>query len=439
MLPYSPLHHLLLKALGKPVVATSGNISGEPVITNEAEAERRLDSIADRFVHHDRPIQRPADDPVRRELAGRVRPIRLGRGIAPLEFNLGSRLSQPTLAVGAFLKNTIALAWEDRAVVSPHIGDLGSRRSREVFEQVVDDLQTLYGVKAERVACDAHPDYPNTRWARDCGLEMQKVYHHHAHASAVVGEFDIATDILVFAWDGVGFGEDGTIWGGEGLLGGPGTWRQVTSFRQFRLPGADRCVYEPWRTALSLSWESEIPWQDGPVADPLLRRAWDAGLNSPVTSAVGRLFDAAAVASGVLSTASYDGEAPIRLEAVATGVPIDEGPMPLMQDESGVMRADWSSLFAALMSSKYSMEAKANRFHGALIATLAAKAEAVRKQHGISVVGLTGGVFQNRHLVKAAKQRLEDGGFTVYIPEVFPCNDGGISFGQIIEAAAGDG
>ena len=167
MLPYSPLHHLLLDDFGEALVATSGNLSGEPVLTEPQEVENRLADVADGFLHHDRPIMRPADDPVVRVIAGVVRPVRLGRGTAPLELNLPIRTPAPTLAIGAYMKNTVALAWDDRVVVSPHIGDLGSPRGRDVFSQVAHDLQQLYGVRAERIAHDAHPDFPNTRWARE--------------------------------------------------------------------------------------------------------------------------------------------------------------------------------------------------------------------------------------------------------------------------------
>ena len=193
-------------------------------------------------------------------LRARSRPLRLGRGTAPLELNLPIRAAVPTLAVGAYMKNTVALAWDDRVVVSPHIGDLASPRGREVFAQVVHDLQQLYGVRAERIAHDAHPDFPNTRWARDSELPTQAVWHHHAHAAAVAGEYPSDAPLLCFTWDGVGLGPDDTLWGGEALLGEPGAWRRVASFRPFRLPGGERAARQPWRTALALCWECGHAW-----------------------------------------------------------------------------------------------------------------------------------------------------------------------------------
>ncbi len=198
MLPYSPLHHLLLEDFGGALVATSGNISGEPVLTEPAEAQARLAPVADGFLHHDRPIARPADDPVVRMVARRVRPVRPGRGTAPLEITLPARVGVPTLAVGAYMKTTVALAWDDRAVVSPHIGDLASPRAREVFAEVAHDLQQLYGVRAERIAHDAHPGFANTRWARESGLPTRAVWHHWAHASAVAGEYPNEAPMLCF-------------------------------------------------------------------------------------------------------------------------------------------------------------------------------------------------------------------------------------------------
>lgn len=188
MLPYSPLHHLLLQGFNGPLVATSGNLSGEPVLTDNNEADRRLARIADGFLHHNRPIRRPADDPVYRQLAGKLRPLRMGRGNAPLEYQLPFFLERPLLAVGGEMKNSIALAWEDRMVLSPHIGELHSPRALDVFEQVIADLQRLYSVEAQCIVHDAHPDYHASRWARDSAYETQPVYHHHAHASALVGE-----------------------------------------------------------------------------------------------------------------------------------------------------------------------------------------------------------------------------------------------------------
>ena len=436
MLPYSPLHHLLLEDFGAALVATSGNVSGEPVLTEPDEARKRLAGVADGFLHHDRPIARPADDPVVRVIAGVARAVRLGRGTAPLELRLPQRIRAPILAVGAYLKTTVALAWEDRAVVSPHIGELASPRGREVFAQVARDLQELYGVRARCIAHDAHPNFPNTRWARESGLPTQPVWHHHAHAAAVAGEYPAEAPLLCFTWDGMGLGPDATLWGGEALLGVPGAWTRVASFRPFRLPGGERAAREPWRSALALCWESgQLSARDSHGGDPLLRAAWESGLNAPVTTAVGRLFDAAAALLGACSRASYEAQAPMRLEALC-GDPAPPVALPLAPDANGVWRSDWAPLLAPLLDTRVSPAVRASMLHASLAQALCDQALAVRAECGVSRVGLSGGVFQNRTLSDQAQSLLRAAGFEVLIPQRLPVNDAAISFGQLIETAA---
>lgn len=436
MLPYSPLHHILLDAFGSAVVATSGNLSGEPVLTEPVEAEARLVDIADGFLHHDRPIARPADDSVLRIIAGAIRPLRIGRGAAPLEMKLPAPIEVPTLAVGAFLKNTVALAWGERAVTSPHIGDLSSPRGRAVFAQVAEDLQQLYGVRAQRIVHDAHPDFPNTRWARASRLPTLAVWHHHAHAAALAGEYPDTTPLLCFTWDGVGLGPDGTLWGGEALLGRPGAWDHVASFQPFRLPGGERAAHQPWRTAVALCWESGIDWPGADLADPLLRQAFDRRVNTPQTSSVGRLFDAAAALLDVCRQASYEGEAPMRLEALSEGVSAPPVALPLTRDAAGIWRSSWVPLLPLLLNAQFSPAVRAASFHASLAQALCGQALAVRHDCGVTRIGLTGGVFQNRVLSEQVCGRLCAEGFEVLIPQQLPVNDAAISYGQLVEAAA---
>jgi len=438
MLPYAPLHHLLLTELGRPIVATSGNLSGEPVLTDPDEAEARLANVADPFLHHDRPIQRPADDPVWRLVAGRVRPIRLGRGNAPLELELPMALDRPLLAVGAFLKNTVALAWKRRVVVSPHIGELASPRAVAVFEQVVEDLQNLYGIRAERIVCDAHPDFPNSRWARDTGLPLTRVFHHEAHASALAGEFArLDQNLLVFTWDGVGFGRDGELWGGEALFGRPGAWKRMAALKPFRLPGGDRVIRQPWRSAQSIAWHAGFDWPDAPPVDPLLRHAWESGLASPWTSAVGRLFDAAASLVGLGHESSFEGQGPARLEALArTGRLVETPAARLEPDDDGVLRADWRALMRRVADAAIAPADRALGFHAALARLIVDTAQTLRTSQAFDAVGLTGGVFQNALLAELSTDALDQAGFQALIPERIPVNDAGIAYGQVIEAAA---
>ena len=434
MLPYSPLHHLLLGDFGRPVVATSGNISGEPVLTDPHGVEQRLGNVVDGFLHHNRPIQRPADDPVFRFVADCMRPIRIGRGNAPLEMQLDFELPQPLLATGAFLKNTVALAWHDRVIVSPHIGDLASPRGQQVFQQVAADLQELYEVRAQAIACDAHPDFPNSRWTKRSGLPVMPIYHHHAHASAAIADCRITETCLCFTWDGVGLGEDGTLWGGEALLGKPGHWQRVASLRPFRLPGGDRAALEPWRSALGLCWETGTAWQsDSARDDDFLYQAWQRGLNCPVTTAIGRLFDAAAALIGVCMRSSFEGQGPMLLEALCSN-PGEPVTLPLSRDREGLWRTDWAPLLEMLTNTRTSPALRAEHFHSSLAHALLAQAQAVRAAHGITHVALAGGVFQNAVLTRQARDLLTADGFSVHIPARLPVNDAAISFGQIVEA-----
>lgn len=433
-LPYSPLHHLLLQGFGGPLVATSGNISGEPVLTDNAEAQTRLAHIADDFLHHNRPIVRPADDPVFRVIAGKPRPIRLGRGVAPLELELAEPLAEPVLALGSHMKNALCLAWDKRAVISPHIGELDAARSLDTLIQVADDLQRLYQVRASRLLLDSHPGYGYRRWARTTGLPTTEIWHHRAHASALTWEFPAVRDWIVFTWDGVGLGEDGTLWGGEAFVGAPGRWQRAASLRPFRLPGGDKAGREPWRSAAALLWESGQP---ADFAPDLLKQAWDRGLNSPASSAVGRLFDAAAALTGVCPRASFEGEGPMKLEALAAQTkmtPARSGPsLPLARDNAGLWRTDWSPLLPGLIDEQLTQGERAWLFHSAMADALAGQAEKLRADTGAANVGLTGGVFQNRLLAELAIARLEAAGFRVHLPERVPVNDAGVSFGQIIE------
>jgi len=432
MLPYSPLHHLLLNEFGGPLVATSANISGEPVLIHNQDVEKRLGHVADAFLHHNRPIERPADDPVYRTIAGKPRPIRTGRGSAPMELPLPFELKQPVLAVGAQMKNVITLAWKNRAVISPHIGEMGSVRSLEVFENTLKDLQKLYDVKAELIVCDAHPGYTTTRWANKQNLPVHSVYHHHAHASAAYYECETNERVMVFTWDGVGYGEDGSLWGGETFLGQPGGWQRVASMRPFKLPGGDKAGREPWRSAAALCWELGMACPVVPAGTKLLYTAWQQQINAPMTTSVGRLFDAAAALSGVCSQASFEGQGPMYLEACCkeAGDVVD---LPLTRNSQGLWVSDWAPLVQRLLDSSYTQSARASLMHTSMANLIVEQAKCIREQENVNQVALSGGVFQNRVLTETAVAMLEQAGFIVTIPAQIPVNDAGISFGQVIE------
>jgi hydrogenase maturation protein HypF len=443
-LPYSPLHHQLLAAFGRPLVATSGNISGEPVITGNAEAQQRLTAIVDAFLHHDRPIVRPADDPVVRPMAGGARTLRLGRGLAPLELELPRAVPRPVLATGGHMKVTVALAWGRRVMISPHIGDLDSPRSNEIFNNIIKDIQKLYDVIYEVIACDLHPGYASTRWALQQGLPLLEVQHHAAHASSLAGEHPDVGNWLVFAWDGVGYGSDGSLWGGEALAGRPGGWDRVASFRPFRLVGGDKAGREPWRSAAALLWELGEDPEQGSVLrvgnDPergsvpwVAHEAWMKRINTFESSAVGRLFDAAAALVLGRGMASFEGQGPMELEHVAC----DGGAyvsLPLAEDEQGILRSDWAPLVEMLSDDRRSPGERAGRFHESMAQALLDQALAVRERCGFEAVGLSGGVFQNRRLTERVVSKLGAAGIDVRLHREVPANDGGLSFGQIIEA-----
>jgi hydrogenase maturation protein HypF len=434
MLPYSPLHHLLLEAVAGPLVATSANLSGEPVLTRNTDVTRRLAHVADACLHHNRDITRPADDPLYRFIANKPRPLRLGRGNAPLELELPFTLPTPVLATGGHMKNTVALAWHNRIVISPHVGDLHTPRSQHVFEQVITDLQQLYRVTAERVICDTHPGYASSRWAQRCGLAVQPVLHHHAHAAVLCGEYPHEPRWLVFTWDGVGLGTDNGLWGGEALLGKPGHWQRVASMRQFRLPGADKAARQPWRSAAALCWEAGLDWQVPDENGELLHAAWRKQVNAPPSSAVGRLFDAAASLLGLVQEASFEGQGPMLLEACAGTATTRPLALPLQQDAEGTWRSDWQPLLHMLLDNSMTPAERARCFHESLGSALLQQAQQLRAQHGDFAVGLCGGVFQNRLLTEVVMQQLQQAGFRVYLSEQLPVNDAGLCYGQVIEA-----
>jgi len=263
---------------------------------------------------------------------------------------------------------------------------------------------------------------------------VQTVLHHHAHAGALAGEYPEVKHWLVFTWDGVGYGADGSLWGGEALHGTPGHWRRAASFRPFHLPGGERAGREPWRSAAALCWESGISWQ-GAVADiDLVREAWTKRINAPATSAVGRLFDAASALLGLIETASFEGQGPMLLEAICASETTSVS-LPLTTDGEGVLRSDWAPLLPYLLDEQRSVGKRAAGFHTSLAQALLDQAMVLRELHGAFVVGLVGGVFQNRVLTERAVTLLQANGFDVRLADVLPCNDAGISFGQVIEVA----
>ena len=335
------------------------------------------------------------------------------------------------------MKGTVALSWDNRVVVSPHIGEMDSPRSLRVFVQVASDLQALYGVEAQHVVCDAHTGYTTHRWAvRESGLPASTVWHHEAHASAVVAEHGGDGDWLVFTWDGIGLGRDDTLWGGEALLGRPGAWQRFASLRTFRLPGGEKAGREPWRSAAALHWECGMDWSAAYDPDGIARSAWEKNINCPATSAAGRLFDAAAAIICELPVTSFEAQGPMQLEALCREH--RDGPaLALRESVDGVVRSDWEPLLAMLGDVDRSRRERAEAFHGSMARAILDQAELAREERAVQRIGLGGGVFQNRFLTEQVTAMLEKARFEVFLPAILPCNDAALSYGQAAEIAAG--
>lgn len=431
MLPYSPLHHLLMKEFPLPIVATSGNASDEPIAIDNQEARDRLGEIADLFVMHNRPIARPCDDSVVRLLRGRESVMRRARGYAPLPVFVGRDLP-PVLAVGGHLKNTIAIAVGRQVYLSQHVGDLDTIEARGAFERAIDDLCRLYRFKPEIVACDLHPDYASTRWARESGLPVIAIQHHHAHVAACAAENGIEGPYLGVSWDGTGYGLDETIWGGEFFRADGAHFERVAHLRPFRLPGGEAAVREGWRSAASLLWG--VGRRDAVASSPqrsVLLQMLERGVNAPWTTSVGRLFDAIASITGVAQESRFEGQAAMLLERAIGSLSTDESYTLPANGDVG----DWAPLIEGVrrdVERKEPVPLIAAKFHNALANWIVAVAD----RTGERQVVLSGGVFQNGFLAERAAALLEARGFRVFTHCHVPPNDGGIALGQAVLAAA---
>jgi hydrogenase maturation protein HypF len=434
VLPYSPLHHLLMREFPFPLIATSGNRSDEPIAIDNDEAKARLQDIADRFLMHDRPIVRACDDSVVRLTRGRAGILRRARGYAPLGIRVGKDLP-PVLAVGGHLKNTVAIAVGQDVFLSQHIGDLETLEARLAFERAIDDLCRLYSFRPEAVVCDMHPDYASTHWAEKSGLPLIRVQHHQAHVAACAAENNVEGPYLGVSWDGTGYGLDGSIWGGEFFRVEGDQYEHVAHLRSFGLPGGDAAVREGWRSAASLLFECRNSRLSGDgsllmgilqeVGSPLtkVQSMLERSINVVPTTSVGRLFDAVASIIGVAQQNRFEGQAAMLLE--------NEVGTLRTQEAYALARGDWGQLIPSVVEDTQagvSASLIAVRFHNALVNWVVEVAEQV----GENQVVLSGGVFQNRYLAEHAAAALESRGFTVYTHQRVPPNDGGIALGQAV-------
>lgn len=444
MLPYTPLHHLLVRGM-PPLVMTSGNLSDEPIVKDNAEARDRLGALADEYLMHDRDIHMWCDDSVVRVVDGRELPVRRSRGYAPLPVRLAAPAPR-ILAVGGELKATFCLTHGHYAFVSQHIGDMESLATLNAFERAVTHFIGLFGAVPEAVACDMHPGYLSRGWARKfashIGVPVHEVQHHHAHIAAVLAEHrrDSAERVIGVSFDGTGYGLDGAIWGGEILVADQIASERVGHLRYVPLPGGDAAVRKPYRAALAWLWRAGIEWTEdlpcvatcAPAERSVLARQLERGVNCADTSSAGRLFDAVAALAGGRQRVSYEAQAALEFEADAaptsesayafgiSGVEprLELDPEPVIRDiirdiRIGKSRGEMSS-----------------RFHAAVAEAISAAARRVRDSRRLNTVVLSGGVFQNVLLLRLATHRLTSAGFEVLTHRIVPPNDGGLALGQ---------
>jgi hydrogenase maturation protein HypF len=441
MLPYTPLHHLLMNELGFPVVATSGNLAGEPICTDEQEALTRLNGIADVFLVHDRPIARPVDDSVVRVMAGTECVLRRARGYAPLPVELAE--SMPVMiATGAHLKNTVAMSIGQQVFLSQHIGDLETQEAVSAFQYALKDLQGLYEQPAEIITCDLHPDYRSTHLAQELSQKLQKplvqVQHHYAHVLTCMAEHQLRTPVLGVAWDGTGYGTDGTIWGGEFLNITESSFERSAFLRPFRLIGGERAIREPRRIALGLLYGTQLPHisQFGFSSSELdmLKMAFTKRINAPLTSSIGRLFDAVSALIGLRQDVSFEGQAAMELEFACEGITTHRSYHPnMISHETGGSILNWGPMIEGILadlSVGVDRAEIAAAFHNTLVEMIVR----VATQQQIEQVVLSGGCFQNKRLLEGSIARLQKAGFRPFWSQKIPSNDGGIALGQIMAA-----
>jgi hydrogenase maturation protein HypF len=446
MLPYTPLHHLLLNEGFTALVMTSGNLSEEPIAIDNADALERLAGIADAFLAHDREIYLRSDDSVVRRVAGETRFLRRSRGYVPMPVFL-KRALPPVLGVGAELKNAVCLIKGDQAFVSQHIGDLENLATDDFFRQTVAHMQRILGLRPEAIGCDMHPDYLSTRWAEEQSeVPRIRVQHHHAHVVSCMAEHRLEGPVLGVSCDGTGYGPDGTVWGGEVLAADARGFERAAHFAAVPMPGSAAAIKEPWRMAVSYlqdAFGEGLSGLDLPVlreagADKvrLMGEMMQKRINSPLTSSLGRLFDGVAAIAGLRGRVNFEGQAAMELEMAAAdgidaayefawedGEPVRILPAPIIR---GVAGDRLRGVAAAVISAK---------FHNTLVRLFAELCDLLRRRHDLNRAVLSGGVFQNARLLAGFSAALAARGFEVYSHCQVPSNDGGIALGQAVVAA----
>jgi hydrogenase maturation protein HypF len=454
MLPYTPLHHLLLRsANGVPLVMTSGNRSDEPIAYQDVEAVEKLASIADVFLMHNRPIHVRCDDSVTRVVDGLELPVRRSRGYAPRPIALPVECPRPILAVGGQLKATFALGRGRQAFLSHHMGDLDYYEAYCAFVRDVGLYEELFAVRPEVVVHDLHSDYVTTHYAQQRaareGIKLLTAQHHHAHMVSCMAEHGLTEPVIGLTFDGTGFGTDGAVWGGEFLVGDHRQFHRAAHFRHVGMPGGEQAIREPWRMAVAHLLDAGV--RDVPVRARLLPAQWrtiermlERRFQTPLTSSAGRLFDAVASLAGVADRVSYEGQAAVQLEWLASGViPVGCYPFAIepveTQESAEPLRIDTRPLITAIADeARRQVDAAliARRFHSTLVEIIAHVCSLIRDTTKLGVVVLSGGVFLNALLTSEVSARLRQHSFRVYRHHLVPPNDGGLSLGQVAIAAA---
>jgi hydrogenase maturation protein HypF len=449
LLPYTPVHHLLADALKSPVVLTSGNVADEPIVHDDHDARRRLGPIVDGFLGHDRAIHVRCDDSVTTLAAGRPVLLRRSRGYAPLPLRMPVRFARPVLACGAELKHTFAIARDTQVTVSHHLGDLKTYETYRAFVDGVAHFERIFGVAPQVVAHDLHPDYLSTKHALESDVvELVGVQHHHAHIASCLADNHHLGRVIGVAFDGVGYGTDGTMWGGEFLLADLSDFERVGWLRPVPMPGGDAAVRQPWRMAaayLDAALGAAVP----PVLPVVARNAdrWQTivdlgrtGLGSPLTSSAGRLFDGVAAIVDVRDAVSYEGQAASELEQLADPTVVDD--YPVRARGGPPFELPGPELVACVVDDVLAGTSRgvvSARFHRTVAAMIVDTCERIRDLSGLSTVALSGGVFQNRLLLALARRGLAEAAFEVLVHSRVPPNDGGISLGQALVAGVHDG
>lgn len=442
MLPYLPFHHQLFEALSIPaIVLTSGNFSEEPIVIDNRTALTRLCAIADATVVHNRDIHNRVDDSVVRVVGNGTRLLRRSRGYAPSPIALDTDVDG-ILAAGAELKNCFALGKDQYALLSQHIGDLKTAETYDFYLETMERMKRLFRFEPALIACDMHPDYLSTRHATQTGLPTTAVQHHHAHIASCMAEHGLTGKVIGIALDGTGYGDDGTTWGGEFLICDLIGYERFAHFTPVMMPGGDRAVAEPWRLAVSFLRQArgvKATDLDLPVAHdiPLDKRelvdtALERGINCPLSSGAGRVFDAAAAVVGLCSHAGFEAEGPMRLESIVDPA-VDESYEIAARPE-----IDTPGLIAAIADDvrrKVAPSTIAAKFHNAIVRSVIKEAKAMRRNRGITNVVLSGGSFQNGVILGRTEAALKENGFSVFTHRQVPCNDGGVAVGQLRIAA----